>query len=104
MQYIEWYLVYRGIVKRQRVYMNHILDVRTKEEFESGAVDGAINFPVEDIDRGLAPEIPHNATVYVYCRSGGRSGRAKQLLETLGFKRVVNLGGVDEARQYFERT
>jgi phage shock protein E len=33
--------------------------------------------------------------VVVYCRSGGRAGRAKALLEANGFSNVVNAGGYD---------
>ena len=31
--------------------------------------------------------------VVVYCKSGGRAGKAKQALEAAGFTRVVNGGG-----------
>jgi rhodanese-related sulfurtransferase len=31
--------------------------------------------------------------VYLYCRSGNRSGQACLILETMGFKNVVNVAG-----------
>ena len=82
--------------------MRHIIDVRTKDEFESGAVDGAINFPVEDILAGQMPEVAKESTIYVYCRSGGRSERAKDELEARGFTHVTNIGGLVDAREYMQ--
>jgi|JI10StandDraft_1071094.scaffolds.fasta_scaffold655913_2 phage shock protein E len=76
--------------------MEHILDVRTKEEFESGAVDGAINLPVEDILAGVLPRLEKDTEIGVYCRSGGRSGVAKEALERQGFTHVTNLGGLGD--------
>jgi len=35
--------------------------------------------------------------VYLYCRSGNRSGQAKDILEALGYSNVVNAGGVAQA-------
>ncbi|MBL7555236.1 MAG: rhodanese-like domain-containing protein [Bdellovibrionaceae bacterium] len=39
----------------------------------------------------------------VYCRSGNRSGQAMQLMKSLGFKDVENLGSLMQASQRLSR-
>lgn len=70
-----------------------VIDVRSGSEFESGAIDGAINLPVQGlpdtlIDTGV--ELDHE--VIVYCRSGRRSAQAKTLLKAAGFTLVFDGG------------
>ncbi len=75
------------------------VDVRTPEEFSSGHVDGATNIPVDEIER-ITEEIPDKDTpIVLYCRSGGRAGRALKALTTLGYTDVVNAGGVNDAKK-----
>lgn len=69
-----------------------LLDVRTVEEFRRGHLPGAINIPVQELDRRLAEVGPAARDVVVYCRSGSRSSRAAQLLREHGFTKVHNLG------------
>jgi len=71
-----------------------ILDVRTPEEVQQGYIDGAYKFDVlapgfEDSIKGLDKE----KTYVVYCRSGGRSVKASNIMLKLGFKDVVNMEG-----------
>ncbi|QQR76525.1 rhodanese-like domain-containing protein [Candidatus Nomurabacteria bacterium] len=84
--------------------MKYIIDVRTKEEFEEGAVAGAMNFDLADMMEGKIPELPKDAEIGLYCRSGGRSGRAKDILEQEGFTNVTNLGGLEDAKEYLSQT
>ena len=74
------------------------IDVRTAEEFRQGHVPGAVNIPYEEIT-GRIGEVTDDkeALVYLYCRSGRRSGIAKDALDQAGFSRVVNIGGFEEA-------
>ena len=68
-----------------------LLDVRTPTEFAAGAIPGAINIPVQELE-GRLGEVARDRAVVVYCRSGGRSGNAKRLLEQSGFTEVHDLG------------
>ena len=76
-----------------------VLDVRTKDEFESGHIPNALN-----IDLRLGPGfidkvnvLDKNKFYYVYCRSGARSAQAVQLMRDLGFSETYNLiGGILE--------
>jgi rhodanese-related sulfurtransferase len=69
-----------------------ILDVRTKDEFKSGHIAGAENLNVMDssFSKKLAV-LDKNKSYYVYCRSGGRSGKACSLMTEQGFNKVYNL-------------
>lgn len=72
-----------------------LLDVRTKEEYESGYIKGAINLPNEEIgDREIALLPDKNAKIFVYCRSGNRSKQAAEKLVKLGYTDIINIGGI----------
>ena len=71
----------------------YLIDVRTAEEFKSGAIPSAVNIPYDVMENRL-PTQDRNARVVVYCRSGNRSSIAKAKLEALGFTNVNNFGAV----------
>jgi rhodanese-related sulfurtransferase len=72
----------------------YLIDVRTAEEFKSGAIPTAINIPYDVIENNL-PTQDRSARIVVYCRSGHRASIAKAKLEALGFTQVNNFGGID---------
>lgn len=79
-----------------------IIDVRSKEEWDTGHLQQAINIPHTEIgDRIGEVTSQKDAKVIVYCRSGGRAGMAKTALEELGFPNVENAGGFDEIKVRF---
>lgn len=69
-----------------------IIDVREPEEFMQSHVDGALNIPLSQISANNATimTLDHREAITVYCRSGGRAGRAKNMLYALGFSDVTN--------------
>ena len=71
-----------------------ILDVRTPNEVSAGQIENAstIDF-YDDAFKNKISKIQKNKTVYVYCKSGGRSSKAAQLLVDAGQSKVVNLDG-----------
>ena len=74
------------------------VDVRTTQEFDDGHVAQAVNIGYEAIGEGIGSvTTDKDALIYVYCRSGRRSEIAKNTLENLGYTRVINIGGLDEA-------
>ena len=76
------------------------IDVRTSEEYAAGHVSEAVNIPYEEItDRVSEVTMDKDALIYVYCRSGRRSGIAKAALDGAGYRNVVNIGGLQEAVQ-----
>ena len=67
------------------------VDVRSQAEFVSGNAPGSINIPLNELPSRLA-ELPKDRAVVVFCASGSRSGMAKMMLKTKGFKQVHNAG------------
>lgn len=72
------------------------VDVRQPEEFDSGHILDAINFPLDTINAKTAAEIlpDKNAPLYLYCRSGNRSAQAGEILLGLGYTNLKDLGGL----------
>lgn len=68
-----------------------LLDVRTPAEFKEGHVPNALNVPVQELPQRLAEVGPTSRPVVVYCRSGGRSAMASQLLRSAGYQ-VKDIG------------
>ncbi|HUV07195.1 MAG TPA: rhodanese-like domain-containing protein [Spirochaetia bacterium] len=79
------------IEKKDKDYF--LIDVRTDREYGTGFIPSAINIPYDVIGNNLPTE-DRSALIVVYCASGSRSGRAKQALDELGFKNVINFGRV----------
>lgn len=67
-----------------------ILDVRSKEEFEQGHVEGAINIPVEEIVNEIErlSQMPH--PIVLCCESGRRSRQAHIYLSQHGIVNTFN--------------
>jgi len=71
-----------------------LLDVRTPEEFMAGHIEGAenIDYYGDGFDEAIN-QLDKNQPVFVYCKSGGRSGKTKKILTDKGFAEVYNLIG-----------
>jgi phage shock protein E len=75
------------------------IDVRTAEEYQSGHIEESRNIPYDEIaERIFEATIDQDADIRVYCRSGRRSGIAKDVLESMGFTAVKNEGGFEEIK------
>ena len=73
-----------------------LLDVRTKEEYESGYIPGAINIPLSDINENVVSSLPAKSQmILVYCRSGNRSKQASDKLSRLGYTNIIEIGGIN---------
>ena len=73
-----------------------LVDVRTPEEYDAGHVEQAININWFDADfQEQVNELDKKKTIYVYCKKGGRSAKAAQMLDSLGYEVVDLLGGYD---------
>ncbi len=71
-----------------------LIDVRTPEEYNEGYIKGAINIDWNAGDFETAvTQFGKDQKIYLYCKSGTRSGNAFDLLKKLGYKNVFNLNG-----------
>lgn len=69
-----------------------VIDVREPDEYESGHIPGAILVPLSTVLSNTS-EFESDETVYVVCRSGGRSMQACEMLHEVGVSNVVNVAG-----------
>jgi rhodanese-related sulfurtransferase len=69
-----------------------LIDIRTPGEFAEGYLKGAklINFFDKDFLDQMS-KLDKNKELYIYCRSGNRSGQAAKKLETMGFTKIYDL-------------
>lgn len=70
-----------------------VLDVRSKEEFAGGHVQGAINIPLDTLSSESKKIGDKNTYIITCCMSGGRSSVAKSILHKAGYDNVHNGGG-----------
>lgn len=68
-----------------------IIDVRMKEEYKDGHIEGSLNIPLNEIKQATSWLIKDVPVVFV-CASGIRSAFAKKLLEKNGYEKVYNGG------------
>ncbi|GAB4074007.1 rhodanese-like domain-containing protein [Barrientosiimonas marina] len=69
----------------------NVIDVREDDEVAQGKIPGAKHIPLNDIPDRLN-ELDENSHYYMVCRSGGRSGKASDYLESEGYD-VTNVDG-----------
>ena len=71
-----------------------LIDVRTPKEFAEGYLKGAklINFFDKDFLDQMS-KLDKDKELYIYCRSGNRSGQATKKLKTMGFTKIYDLKG-----------
>ncbi|MBI0580952.1 MULTISPECIES: rhodanese-like domain-containing protein [Bacillaceae] len=69
----------------------NIIDVREVDEVVAGKIPDAVNMPLGLVEFRMH-ELDKSKEYIMVCRSGGRSGRATQFLESYGFN-VINMTG-----------
>ncbi|MDQ6613901.1 MAG: molybdopterin-synthase adenylyltransferase MoeB [Actinomycetota bacterium] len=71
-----------------------VLDVREADEYEQGALLGAVHIPRGFLESQVEGKIgDHDAPVVVYCAGGVRSAFAAETLQELGYGNVVSMDG-----------
>ena len=72
-----------------------LMDVRTPEEIKEGTIQTAFfaNYFDVDFEKVATAQLNKSKPVYLYCRSGNRSGKACKILKEKGFEVINVLGG-----------
>ena len=71
-----------------------VLDVREADEYEQGALPGAVHIPRGFLESQVEGKLPdHDAPIVVYCAGGTRSAFAAETLGQLGYSDVVSMAG-----------
>ena len=69
-----------------------VLDVRTPPEVALGRLESCVHIPLQELAERM-DELNKENDIVVYCKSGGRSRRAVEMLQNHGFKNLRNLTG-----------
>jgi molybdopterin/thiamine biosynthesis adenylyltransferase/rhodanese-related sulfurtransferase len=71
-----------------------VLDVREPDEYEQGAIPGAVHIPRGQLESSIEGRVPDRATpLIVHCAGGVRSAFAARTLAELGYTDVVSVAG-----------
>lgn len=70
------------------------VDVRTPEEYEEGHIGNAgnVDYLGDNFEAGIQ-KYDKSKPIYIYCRSGNRSGKAAKIMKELGFTKIYDLEG-----------
>ncbi len=71
-----------------------LLDVRNTDEFDRQRLPAAKNIPLSVLPVLAEQHLDKDDTVLVYCHSGGRAMMAEKILAGMGYRNVVNIGGI----------
>lgn len=73
-----------------------ILDVREHGEFDEAVMNGSILLPVSEIDKETVEQIipSKDSYVFIFCHGENRSQNAYEILNSLGYKNVHDLGEI----------
>ena len=81
-----------------------VIDVRTVQEWDKGHLEGAVLIPYDQIGERIGSVVKDKSQrIYLYCRTGHRSHIAKESLEKLGYKDIINLGSLEDAARNLKR-
>ena len=79
-----------------------LIDVRSKEEWSKGYIEGAQHIPLKNLSTKINEYTrDYNEEILLYCRSGNRSGKAKKILEEMGYKNTRNVGGIEDVSENY---
>ena len=67
-----------------------IVDVRTREEYDSGHIEGAILIPVSELE-GRITELSKEEELLIYCRTGNRSSNSVNILKANGYTKIFHM-------------
>ncbi len=70
----------------------YLLDVREPSEWNEAHVEGAVLIPLGELSARMG-ELPTDKDVLIICRSGNRSGQARDLLRAAGLNRTTSISG-----------
>ena len=79
-----------------------LIDVRSNEEWNKGYIEGAQHIPLKNLSAKINEYTrDYNEEILLYCRSGNRSGKAKKILEEMGYANTRNVGGIEDVSENY---
>ena len=83
-----------GVEEYQKTPQAKLIDVREADEYAEGHIPASINIPLSKIESAQGEITDLDIPLFVYCRSGNRSGQAVAWLKQAGYSKVKNIGGI----------
>ena len=83
-----------GVEEYQKTPNAKLIDVREEDEYAAGHIPASINIPLSKIESAQGEITDLDTPLFVYCRSGNRSGQAVAWLKQAGYSKVKNIGGI----------
>ena len=83
-----------GVEEYQKTPRAKLIDVREEDEYAAGHIPASINIPLSKIESAQGEITDLDTPLFVYCRSGNRSGQAVAWLTQAGYSKVQNIGGI----------
>jgi phage shock protein E len=81
-----------------------VIDVRTESEWNEGHLEGAVLIPYDRIEAGITTAaVDKKSRIYLYCRTGRRTGIAFDVLKKAGYEDLVNLETLENASKTLNR-
>ena len=78
-----------------------VIDVRTEAEWDTGHLEGALHIEWQDI-LNISSHIQKDEEIFLYCRSGNRSGKATKILIDAGYLNAKNAGSIEDASELLD--
>ena len=75
-----------------------VVDVRTEAEWNTGHLEGALHIEWQDLLK-ISSSIRKDEEIFLYCRSGNRSGKATKILIDAGYINAKNAGSIADASE-----
>ena len=75
-----------------------VIDVRTEVEWKTGHLEGALHIEWQEILK-ISSDIKKDEEIFLYCRSGNRSGKATKILLEAGYVNAKNAGSILNASE-----
>lgn len=75
-----------------------LIDVRTEEEYRECHIEGGVNLPLDELGNAAKIIKDKNTPLFVHCLSGARSARAVNVLRSMGYTNVTDIGGISSYR------
>ena len=75
-----------------------VIDVRTEAEWNTGHLEGALHIEWQDVLK-ISSDVDKDEEIFLYCRSGNRSGKATKILLDAGYVNTKNAGSMHDASE-----
>ena len=78
------------------------LDVRTTGEVLEGTITDSLHIDIADLPDQMHQLEPHRSRrILCFCRSGGRSQKAREILIAHGYELALNVGGYENLKSVY---